>query len=165
MIHIFIPLLASLLLGATIHKRNAFVGTCFYVLALIFGVVTGVCWNGQPYLVDSIPLISIDDSEQMTISNKGVAYVESGYSPSLSSQFMLSDNIDKNALTEWLKDSNHVVYFYVKEGNDYVWSRSLGLADENLCDEIVGIYESWRTDGTVPKNKVRYRFLCFYIDV
>ena len=164
MIHIFIPLIFFISLGHCLNKKYALLSIISYIIAIIL-LLFGIVSVKRLDIIEKIPFASIDDNMYESVSNKGSFSIESGSSALLSTEFVFTDETTVEEIGDYLGKTNKATYIYVKEGSEIVWAHNLGVIDEAYSSQLLDTYNSWKDNGTVPKDKVRYKFLFFYIDV
>ena len=77
----------------------------------------------------------------------------------------MTDDLKLDELAEWLDSRYSNVDIFVKKGSTIIYAKSLGKVDKRVGSEVLGYYNQWRNEGTLPRQEVRYKFLCFYMDV
>lgn len=164
MIPIFIPLTISFVILCASGNRKV-LKILSGIICLIFAVIVCLFINRKDDIVDKIPFTSIDESSQVVVEKDGVMYIESDYSGVLKNEYVLTGDFDEDDVSEWLSKVTRAVNIHIKSKDKVIWSHSIGVVDSDSVSEIQEIYETWLNDGTVPKDKIRYEFLCFYLDV
>ena len=164
MIHIFIPLVVLVSAGSWLRKNYIGLSTLFYALALGCIIFIGLALGQYDDLILKIPFTKIDASEEVSINNIGSFTLEWGSSAFLMNEFTVVDSTTEEELSDWLSDSEKSVTIYIKEASRVVWSKNLGMTDNSSSKSILDIYKTWKSDGVVPKDKVRYSIFNFYFD-
>lgn len=164
MIHIYIPLIISFILVCAIKKK--------YLFKIIFGLITLAClvfivscMTGNTDIIDKIPYTSYDTSGELEVSNNGVMSLEWSTSTVDKHEYIITGDYDSDSVKEFLESSQKSIIVYIKEKDSIVYSSNLGLATDTMYLQIKDIYETWKTSGVVPRDKIRYKVLCFYFDV
>lgn len=170
MIHIYIPIIASFAVSGIFQRygKNKLKGV-FLIIGLLFVCVALLCLSGG-----RASFIGVDDSYTIEVGKSGVFYLDAGKSQAISDEYFITGELDVEDLTEYLTSAVRTVTICIKDGDKLLYSRHLGnVSDTSVfgisLDDAVRViadtYESWATNGVVPKDTVRYTFLCFYLDV
>lgn len=164
MILLFIPLIASCVL-ICVSDGKKWIQIVSSAVVLVFLVVLALGVSRNDALFEKLPFTSIEDSEEIAIGTDGVMYVESSQSAFLENEYFLSDDFDAESLQSWLNDTSKPVYLHIKSKDSLVWSYNLGMCNEATASTIEELYNSWKANGVVPREKVRYKFIWFYFEV
>lgn len=137
------------------------------VLGLVELLLLVLCYFGytrQDDLFLKIPGTRIESASTISVPNTGSFYVESSQSAMLDNKFYISDGSSSD-LYDWLSDTSKNVFLYIVDGNKTVYSRNLGLYDEDMAADIMRTYNSWKAEGVVPAGHATYWWYCFYFEV
>lgn len=176
MIHIYvlIALSAIVFIFCSSHRNtsNQRLSVFLETSKILFGVVlvcslvlTFMFVEKRDDLLKNIPFVSIDDSKYVTVDNSATMLLSETSGAQLHEDFILDDSLKIDELASWLDNRYSSVDLYVKSGSTILYSKSLGRVDRKAGTEILDTYNLWKSDGVLPKEKIRYKFLCFYMDV
>ena len=113
----------------------------------------------------SLPFTSIENSSDIEVDTSGVMLLSETSGAQVHEDFILTDDLKLDELAEWLDNRYSNVDIFVKKGSTIIYTKSLGRVDKRVGSEVLGYYNQWRNEGTLPRQEVRYKFLCFYMDV
>lgn len=163
MIHILVPIFISFLTIFCVEKQSLKI--LFSVSNLFFVVLTILFISRYDNIVNKIPFTRIDDSEYTIIDENGVMFLESGYSSMLSNEYLITGEFDEDSVEKWVETTNRAIKVGIMNKDSVIWSYSIGVANDDSVSRIREIYETWVESKKVPKDSIRYQFLCFYIDI
>lgn len=163
MIHILVPIFISSLAIFCVEKQS--LKTLFSLSNLFFAVLTILFISRYDNIVNKIPFTRIDDSEYTIIDENGVMFLESGYSSMLSNEYLITGEFDEDSVEKWVETTNRAIKVGIMNKDSVIWFHSIGVANDNSVSRIREIYETWVESKKVPKDSIRYQFLCFYIDI
>lgn len=142
-----------------------------FLLKTVIGVailcllgVTFVAVNRNDDVFLQIPGTHIENSAVVEVSNSGSMYLDSSQSAYIDNKFFMSDE-GFDDLSDWLEDTKKAVHLYIVDGSKTLYHRNLGTYEAGMESSVRSIYRSWKQDGVVPADAVRYWFLIFYLEV
>lgn len=176
MIHIYVALIVLVLIFmfSSIYARvvTGAVKSLLEELKLISGVVLITCLllifcmvERRDAFFESLPFTSIEDSSDITVDNSGVMLLSEMSGVQIHEDFILTDDLKLDELANWLDNRYSSVDIFVKKGSDIIYTKSLGRVDRKVGSEVLDYYNQWKTKGTLPRQNVKYKFLCFYMNV
>lgn len=176
MIHIYVLLVVLVLIFmfTSIYARlfDTFIGKVLSLFKLISGVGLVCCLivifcivERRDNFFNSLPCTSIEDSSDIVVDNSGVMLLSETSGMKIHEDFILTDDIKLNELANWLDNRYSSVDIFVKKGSSILYIKSLGKVDRKVGTEVLDYYNQWKNTGTLPRQKVRYKFLYFYMDV
>lgn len=176
MIHIYVALIVLVLIFmfSSIYARvvTGAVKSLLEGLKLISGVVLVTCLllifcmvERRDAFFESLPFTSIEDSSDITVDNSGVMLLSEMSGVQIHEDFILTDDLKLDELANWLDNRYSSVDIFVKKGSDIIYTKSLGRVDRKVGSEVLDYYNQWKTKGTLPRQNVKYKFLCFYMNV
>lgn len=176
MIHIYVALVVLVLtfMFSSIYARvsNGFVGAILETAKAISGVVLVICLilifcmiEHRDNFLKQLPFMSIENSDSIEIDTTGVMLLSETSGAQVHEDFILTDDLKLDELANWLDTRYSNVDIFVKKGSSIIYAKSLGRVDRKVGSEVLDYYNQWRNEGTLPRQKVRYKFLCFYMDV
>ena len=176
MIHIYVALIVLVLIFmfSSIYARvvTGAVKSLLEGLKLISGVVLITCLllifcmvERRDAFFESLPFTSIEDSSDITVDNSGVMLLSEMSGVQIHEDFILTDDLKLDELANWLDNRYSSVDIFVKKGSDIIYTKSLGRVDRKVGSEVLDYYNQWKTKGTLPRQNVKYKFLCFYMNV
>ena len=175
-IHIYVALIVLVLIfmfnSTYAGVTEGVVKSILEILKLISGVVLVVCL----YLISciteqkdisfkSIPFTSIENSANISIDTSAVMILSQVSGMQIHEDFILTDDLRSDKLDTWLNSRYGSIVIYVKKGSDVLYTKPLERVDKKASTEVLDYYNQWKTEGTLPRQNVRYKFLCFYMDV
>lgn len=140
-----------------VKMQLLFMGCGTALVIMIF-----ICSSGK---IDKIPFITATQNEVVKVDNSGIFYIASGASAQLGESFVMSNSQTQEDVANYLKNTSKNVYVHIKDGHDVIYTSNLGMLEAEDAERIMEMYETWKSDGTMPEDKVHYEFLCFYIDL
>ncbi len=176
MIHIYVALIVLVLIFmfSSIYARvvTGAVKSLLEGLKLISAVVLVTCLllifcmvERRDAFFESLPFTSIEDSSDITVDNSGVMLLSEMSGVQIHEDFILTDDLKLDELADWLDNRYSSVDIFVKKGSDIIYTKSLGRVDRKVGSEVLDYYNQWKTKGTLPRQNVKYKFLCFYMNV
>lgn len=176
MIHIYVALIVLVLIFmfSSIYARvvTGAVKSLLEGLKLISGVVLITCLllilcmvERRDAFFESLPFTSIEDSSDITVDNSGVMLLSEMSGVQIHEDFILTDDLKLDELVNWLDNRYSSVDIFVKKGSDIIYTKSLGRVDRKVGSEVLDYYNQWKTKGTLPRQNVKYKFLCFYMNI
>lgn len=176
MIHIYVALVVLVLafMFSSIYARVAggFIKNLLELSKIISGVVLVICLvlifcmiERRDTFFKELPFTSIENSDNIVVDNSAVMLLSETSGAQIHEDFILTDDLKLDELADWLDNRYSNVDIFVKQGSDIIYAKSLGRVDRKVGSEILDYYNQWKTEGTLPRQKVRYKFLCFYMDV
>lgn len=176
MIHIYVALIALVLIFmfSSIYARvvAGAVKSLLEGVKLISGVVLVVCLllifcmvERRDAFFESLLFTSIEDSSDIAVDNSGVMLLSETSGMKIHEDFILTDNIKLDELANWLDNRYSSVDIFVKKGSSIIYTKSFGKVDRKIGTEVLDYYNQWKNTGTLPRQEVRYKFLCFYMDI
>lgn len=176
MIHIYVALIVLVLIFmfSSIYARvvTGAVKSLLEGLKLISGVVLVTCLllifcmvERRDAFFESLPFTSIEDSSDIIVDNSGVMLLSETSDVKIHEDFILTDDLKLDELANWLDNRYSSVDIFVKKGSDIIYTKSLGRVDRKVGSEVLDYYNQWKTKGTLPRQNVKYKFLCFYMNV
>lgn len=176
MIHIYVALIVLVLIFmfSSIYARvvTGAVKSLLEGLKLISGVVLITCLllifcmvERRDAFFESLPFTSIEDSSDIIVDNSGVMLLSETSGVKIHEDFILTDDLKLDELANWLDNRYSSVDIFVKKGSDIIYTKSLGRVDRKVGSEVLDYYNQWKTKGTLPRQNVKYKFLCFYMNV
>lgn len=148
-----------------ISRKEAFLlksSTGVVILALL--IVTFLSVNRKDDIFLQIPGTRIENSAVFEVSNSGSMYLDSSQSVYIDNKFFMSDD-GFDDLSDWLEETQKAVHLYIVDGSKTLYHRNLGLYEDGMEASVRSIYRSWKNDGVVPADAIRYWFLIFYLEV
>lgn len=134
------------------------------VVILVLLIVTFLSVNRKDDIFLQIPGTRIENSAVVEVSNSGSMYLDSSQSVYIDNKFFMSDD-GFDDLSDWLEETQKVVHLYIVDGSKTLYHRNLGLYEDGMEASVRSIYRSWKNDGVVPADAIRYWFLIFYLEV
>lgn len=176
MIHIYVALIVLVLIFmfSSIYARvvAGAVKSLLEWLKLVSGVVLVTylllifCMvERRDIFFKSLPFTSIEDSSDIIVDNSGVMLLSETSGVKIHEDFILTDDLKLDELANWLDNRYSSVDIFVKKGSNIIYTKSLGKVDRKVGTEVLDYYNQWKNTGTLPRQKVRYKILCFYMDV
>lgn len=176
MIHIYVALIVLVLIFmfSSIYARvvTGAVKSLLDGLKLISGVVLVTCLllifcmvERRDAFFESLPFTSIEDSSDINVDNSGVMLLSETSGVQIHEDFILTDDLKLDELANWLDNRYSSVDIFVKKGSDIIYTKSLGRVDRKVGSEVLDYYNQWKTKGTLPRQNVKYKFLCFYMNI
>lgn len=156
--------LGLLILLAFGRKDASMIKVCVGVVELGLIAVCVLSYMRKDDIFLQIPGTRIESSTVTEVANTGSFYLDSSQSAYMDNKFFLSDG-SRSDLTNWLEGTTKNVYLYISDGNKTLYSKNLGVYSNGMESSIMSMYSSWKSDGVVPSNAIRYWFLCFYFEV
>lgn len=148
-----------------LSRKEAFLlKTTIGVAALCFIAVTILAFNRMDEIFLKIPGARIENSAVIEVNNSGSMYLDSSQSAYIENKFFLSD-AGFDDMSDWLSETKKSVHLYVVEGSKIIYHRNLGLYEDGMESSVRSIYRSWKQDGVVPADAIRYWFFVFYLEV
>ena len=161
---IFIPLLISFYLYIKI-KDSKTVQITFFSITLLLFVLILLFTSKKDNIIRFIPFTEIDNSRVVRVQNKGKCYLTKGVDLQLSGSFELDVNSNYTEVSDYISDSSKNLYMIIKNNGNIVYSYEFGKSNEQDAINIMSIYYTWYTSAFLPRNKIRYKFLIFFLDV
>lgn len=176
MIHIYIALVVLVLtfMFSSIYVRvsNGFVSAVLEILKVTSGVALVICLvlifcmiEHRDSFLKQLPFMGIESSDNIEVDATGVMLLSETSGVQIHEDFILTDDLKLDELANWLDNRYSNVDIFVKKGSNIIYAKSLGRVDRKVGSEVLDYYNQWRNEGTLPRQKVRYKFLCFYMDV
>lgn len=176
MIHIYIALgvLILIFMFTSIYARvtNTYISRLLELFKFVSGVCLVCCLiitfcivERRDNFLNNLPFTSIEDSSNITVDNSGVMFLSETSGMKIHEDFILTDDIKLDELANWLDNRYSSVDIFVKKGSSIIYTKSLGKVDRKVGTEVLDYYNQWKNTGTLPRQEVRYKFLCFYMDV
>lgn len=176
MIHIYVALVVLVLtfMFSSIYARvsSGIVGALLETLKAITGVVLVICLilifcmiEHRDAFLKKLPFMSIESSEDIEVDTSAVMLLSETSGAQIHEDFILTDDLKLDELANWLDNRYSNVDIFVKKGSSIIYAKSLGRVDRKAGSEVLDYYNQWKNEGTLPRQKVRYKFLCFYMDV
>lgn len=176
MIHIYVVLVVLVLtfMFSSIYARvsSGSIGVLLETLKIISGVVLVICLififcmiEHRDNFLKKLPFMSIESSEDIEVDTSAVMLLSETSGAQIHEDFILTDDLKLDELANWLDNRYSNVDIFVKKGSSIIYAKSLGRVDRKVGSEVLDYYNQWKNEGTLPRQKVRYKFLCFYMDV
>lgn len=176
MIHIYVVLVVLVLtfMFSSIYARvsSGSIGVLLETLKIISGVVLVTCLilifcmiEHRDNFLKKLPFMSIESSEDIEVDTSAVMLLSETSGAQIHEDFILTDDLKLDELANWLDNRYSNVDIFVKKGSSIIYAKSLGRVDRKVDSEVLDYYNQWKNEGTLPRQKVRYKFLCFYMDV
>lgn len=163
--HAYLMLLLFGLLIYIFYKYNkqvlcAISGFCFLI---VLGFVL-ICVNLGSKAKD-IPFISVEDSETIEIKEDGVVLLNITSSAVTHNEFYITSGTVVEDIQKYLVGNSKPVYFKIKSGQDILYSNNLGVLTSKDAQSILDLYNSWKANGVLPREKIMFHFLFMYFEV
>lgn len=176
MIHIYVVLVVLVLIFmfSSIYARvsSGSIGVLLETLKILTGVVLVTCLilifcmiEHRDGFLKKLPFMSIESSEDIEVDTSAVMLLSETSGTQIHEDFILTDDLKLDELANWLDNHYSNVDIFVKKGSSIIYAKSLGRVDKKVGSEVLDYYNQWKNEGTLPRQKVRYKFLCFYMDV
>lgn len=154
----------ALLIAGIMSEKWGLVRHAVGLVAIVLITVALLAYARRDDDFLKIPGTRIDNSGVVEVSNDGSMYLDSSSSAFIPNKFFLDSN-NSDELSEWLSETEKTVHLYIVKGNKTLYSQNLGLYSSGMEKSIRSIYASWKADGVVPSDAIRYWFLFFYLEV
>ena len=176
MIHIYVVLVVLVLtfMFSSIYARvsSGSIGVLLETLKIFTGVVLVICLififcmiEHRDNFLKKLPFMSIESSEDIEVDTSAVMLLSETSGAQIHEDFILTDDLKLDELANWLDNRYSNVDIFVKKGSSIIYAKSLDRVDRKVGSEVLDYYNQWKNEGTLPRQKVRYKFLCFYMDV
>ena len=160
---IWFGILILLVLFSVIRsKKLRLIKYVVFVCAVALCLVALLCLDGR---VEKIPWITSEPVPDFEVTTDATCLLSSGASIATNVDFIISSSQTVDDIAEYLEGTSKNVYFYLKDGSDYLYSKNLGMLDSSDASMIYDLYTSWKESGTLPSEATTYKFLIFTIKV
>ena len=168
MIHMYIPLAICIVIFLVTYKKVKGVENLLVIVSAlgvaIFSILP-ILASTKPDLFLKVPETSMLTEDVINIGYDGTMILEESSGVGYTAEYIFDDSTTVTDLDDFIKyeDTNYTLV--IKKGSDYLYRKSYPATSEDVFNEILGIYNSWKKNGVVPNDKVIYKFLCFYFEV
>lgn len=168
MIHMYIPLAICIVIFLVTYKKVKGVENLLVIInalgVAIFSILP-ILASTKPDLFLKIPETSMLTEDVIDIGYDGTMLLEESSGVGYTAEYIFDDSTTVTDLDDFIKyeDTNYTLV--IKKGSDCLYRKNYPTTSEDVFNEMLGIFNSWKQNGVVPNDKVIYKFLCFYFEV
>lgn len=151
-----------LVIAIIFHKKTFITVPCYLFLMLFIMFL----FIPVEYL-QKVPMVSIEQGSTLNIDTNATFKLVSGESYLIPTEFIIDGSTSASSLSKYLDEQSKAIVIEIVKEDQALYSKSIGSITSydstEYANKILGMYNTWKSSGTMPNEDTTIRIGKFYL--